>query len=363
MRNPPVKKLLVISLPGIGDTINCTPVFQPLRRAFPGAHATALVMYKPCKEVLETNPHIDQVILWEFLKENPLSSLKFLLKLRRRKFDLSVMCYPANRIEYNLVSFVIGARLRLAHRYLHQSTKNLFFLNNRTVLERPDLHNVEENLRLLGLAGVDISRDEKTLVLPLKQTDRTYASRFLRRLPQDQVLIGMHAWSTTLKNMHKKCWPAENFAALADRLSKNHNCRILLFQGPHDVDANRRIQEASQSSFFIVEGTTVRQSAAIMERCDVFITNDAGPMHIAAAVGTPIVAIFGPTDHVWLHPWAEQYALVRAGLDCSPCFYYSPRPLTCKRGDYACLTDLTVDSVYSTVEEMLARTIAGDKLQ
>ena len=355
MKNPPVKKILVISLPGIGDTINCTPVFQPLRRAFPGARVTALVMYKPCGEVLETNPHIDQVILWEFLKENPLSSLKFLLKLRRRRFDLSVMCYPANRIEYNLVSFIIGAKLRLGHQYVHQNMKNLFFLNNRTTLERSDLHNVEENLRLLGLAGVHILKDDKALVLALKETDRTYASRFLKTLSDDQVLLGMHAWSTTLKNMHRKCWPAENFAALADRLIKNHNCRILLFQGPHDVDTNRRIQEACQSFLSIVEGTTVRQSAAIMERCDVFITNDAGPMHIAAAVGTPIVAIFGPTDHVWLHPWSKQYALVTAGLECSPCFYYSPRPLICKGGDYACLTDLSVDGVYSAVEEMLAK--------
>jgi len=358
-RSPPVKKILVISLPGIGDTINCTPILQPLERAFPGAHVTALVMYKPCKEVLEANPRIDKVILWEFLNEGPLSSLKFLLKLRRKKFDLSVMCYPANRIEYNLVSFIIGARLRLAHQYHHQNAKNLFFLNNRTVLERPDLHNVEENLRLLGLAGIDILEDDKTLSLPLKETDRTYASRFLHKLPHDQVLIGMHAWSTTLKNMHKKCWPAENFAALADRLSKNHNYQILLFQGPHDVDTNRRIQEACQSPLYIVEGTTVRQSAAIMERCDVFITNDAGPMHIAAAVGTPVVAIFGPTDPVWLHPWTGQYALVRAGLACSPCFYYSPRPLTCRRGDFACLTSLSVECVYSAAEEMLVKTISG----
>jgi len=359
VKNPPVKKILVISLPGIGDTINCTPVFQPLRRAFPGARVTALVMYKPCREVLETNPHIDQVMLWEFLKENPLVSLKFLLKLRSRRYDLSVMCYPANRIEYNVVSFIIGAKLRLAHRYVHQNARNLFFLNNRSVLESPDLHNVEENLRLLGLLGVNVLEEDNTLSLPLRDADRRYALEFLNKLPRDQILIGMHAWSTTLKNMHRKCWPAENFAALADRLIKNHNCQILLFQGPHDVDTNRRIQEACNSSLSVVEGTTVRQSAAIMERCDVFITNDAGPMHIAAAVGTPIVAIFGPTDHVWLHPWSKQYAVVTAGLDCSPCFYYSPKPLTCSRDDYACLTDLSVDSVYSAVEEMLTKTGRG----
>ena len=91
-RSPPVKEILVISLPGIGDTINCTPILQPLERAFPGAHVTALVMYKPCKEVLEANPGIDKVMLWEFLNEGPLSTLKFLLKLRRKKIDLSIMC-------------------------------------------------------------------------------------------------------------------------------------------------------------------------------------------------------------------------------------------------------------------------------
>ncbi|MFQ5907036.1 MAG: glycosyltransferase family 9 protein [bacterium] len=355
MKNRQPKSILVISLPGIGDTINCTPVFKPLARAFPKAHVTTLVMYKPCKEVLENNPLIDEIILWEFLKEGALSSLRFLLKLRRRRFDLSIMCYPANRAEYNAVGFIIGARLRLAHRYRHDNAMNLFFLNNRTVMERKDLHNVEENLRLLDLAGVDIMKEDRSLALFLEEKDRAYASQFIGRLPDHDILIGMHAWSTTLKNMHRKCWPAENFAALANRLSEDRNCQVLLFQGPHDVETNRRIIEACKAHLHLVEKTTVRQSAAIMARCNLFITNDAGPMHMAASVGTPVVAIFGPTEPAWLHPWTEEYTVVRTGIDCSPCFYYSPKPLTCKRGDYACLSGLSVDTVYRAAKEMLRK--------
>jgi heptosyltransferase-2 len=346
-------RILVIALPGVGDTINSTPIYKPLSRAYPDARITALVMYRPCKEVLDTNPQIHEVILWEFLKEGRAASLGFLLGLRRRHFDLSIICYPANRVEYNLVSFLIGARLRLAHTYSHLNAANLSFLNNRTILEKKGLHNVEENLRLLELLDVPVLQEDRVLTLPLLPADEAFASQFLGRVPSGSLLIGMHAWSTTLKNMHRKCWPAANFADLVTRLKSDFECQILLFQGPHDEEANRKIRESCSAPLHVVENTTVRQSAALMKRCDLFITNDSGPMHIAAAVGTRIVAIFGPTDPDELHPWAENFRIVRTGIACSPCFYYSPRPLDCERGDYACLSRLTVDRVYEEVAATL----------
>jgi len=347
------EKILVISLPGIGDTINSTPVYRPLSRAYPEAHITALVMYGPCKEVLETNPHINEVILWEFLKRSKSATLGFILEMRRKRFDLSITCYPANRKEYNLASFLIGARLRLAHQYSHMNIQNLFFLNNRTIMERSGLHNVEENLRILELAGVPVREEDRVLSLPLPPEDEAFAREFLSGLPSRPLLIGMHAWSTTLKEMHRKCWPADNFADLAARLKRDFDCEVLLFQGPHDEETNRRILDRCQAPLRVVRNTTVRQSAALLKKCDLFITNDAGPMHIAAAAGTRIVAIFGPTDPGELHPWTRDFRIVRAGLECSPCFYYSPRPLECERKDFACLTQLSVDKVYNEVADVL----------
>jgi heptosyltransferase-2 len=359
VKSLPIKNIIVIALPGIGDTVNCTPLFKPLKRAFPDAHVTALVMYRTCKEVLDGNPYIDEIILWEFMKEGLISSIGFLRSLRSRGFDVSIMCYPANRIEYNVVSFIIGARLRLAHQYAHQNLRNLFFLNNRTLMERPELHNAQENLRLLSLLGVEPNKEDRALSLTLGDEDRASASKFLQGLPPHEYLVCMHVWSTTLKNMHMKCWPIENFAALADMLGRDFNCQILLLQGPNDVEANRKLMQASHSRLHVVEGTTVRQSASLLERCDLFITNDSGPMHIAAAAGAPILAVFGPTDPVKLHPWTGEYRIVRTGIDCSPCFYYSPRPLNCKRTDYACLTQLSVDAVYAAAREMLGKRKSG----
>jgi heptosyltransferase-2 len=351
--NPAPKSILVISLPGIGDTLNCTPIFKPLASAFPDAQVTALVMYNPCREVLETNPNIDEVILWEFLREGALASLRFLLGLRRRRFDLSIVCYPANRKEYNLISFLVGARLRLAHQYSHQNFRNLSFLNNRTIMEESGLHNVEENLRLLSLLDVPIQEQDRSLSMPLLDGDEAFASDFLRRISQDVPIVGMHAWSTTLKDMHRKCWAPENFAELAERLRREFSCQFLLFQGPHDIEINRKIAQQCDFPLHTVKNTTVRQSAALMGRCDLFITNDSGPMHIAAVAGARIVAIFGPTNPVELHPWADDYEIVRTGIDCSPCFYYSPKPLECARDDFACLTQLTVDAVYAAAAESL----------
>jgi ADP-heptose:LPS heptosyltransferase len=91
----------------------------------------------------------------------------------------------------------------------------------------------------------------------------------------------------------------------------------------------------------------VRQAAALMKKCSLFISNDSGPMHMAAAVGVPTVAIFGPTNPVWVKPWGVKHRIVRLGLPCSPCFRYSPAPLKCAAHiDFACLKDIDVDQVH-----------------
>ena len=147
-------KILVLCLPGLGDTLMFTPALRALRAHFPQAQITAIVMYKSSYDVLEGNPHVDEVILWEFIKKGFLKSVAFMLKLRRERFDVSIIAFPANRLQYNLVSFLAGARLRIGHRYQHQNLIHLPFLNHRTILESDALHNVEENLKLLEFLGI-----------------------------------------------------------------------------------------------------------------------------------------------------------------------------------------------------------------
>ena len=105
----------------------------------------------------------------------------------------------------------------------------------------------------------------------------------------------------------------------------------------------------------VVNAESLTQSAAIMKRCNVFVTNDSSQMHIAAALGLKVVAIIGPTNQHYIRPWKTEHKIVTLNLDCSPCFFYSPKPLVCNRTDvkFKCIKELKVDMVYSTVLKYL----------
>jgi heptosyltransferase-2 len=351
-----LEKILVLALPGIGDLLLVTPTLRVLRREFPRAEIVVLVMYRPCLEALEGNPNVDRLLFWEFFQEGRWRSLRFLWQLRKERFDASILAFPANRIHYNLAQFLIGAKLRVAYRYYRQSWRNLFFLNNRTLMERLDVHNVEANLRLLRFLGIEDPAEDGGLDFPLAADDHSVAERLVGELPGDKALVAMHAWSTELKQMWRKCWDYRRFAALIDSLHADGKYEVVLFEGPHDKVTNDKILSLTGRSPLVIRGTTLPQSAAVLARCSVLVTNDSGLLHVAAAVKTPTVAIFGPTNAYRYHPYGVPYELVWKRLSCSPCFYFSSRSLRCKWGDFRCLERIEVDDVKRSVERLLSCT-------
>jgi heptosyltransferase-2 len=354
-RRGEITKILALCLPGIGDTILFTPALRALRQHFPRAQIWVLVMFPGSQQVLEKNPHVDHVILWEFLKEGAFRSLKFLLGLRRQRFDVSIMAYPANRIEYSVVHFLIGARNRYGHRYHHRNLRSLNVLHGHTILEDNGRHNVEENMALLRLLGIEV-QDPFALELYLSKEDQAWARRWLReRGLEGELLIGFHAGTAEFKNQARRRWAREKFAQLGDILSEELGARMLLFGGPDEEQLNEDIRSRMSHPGLLVSSTTMRQTAALIEHCDLFVSNDSALMHTAAAMKVPCVVIFGPTNPQWVHPYGTPHGIVRLNLDCSPCFYYSARPLTCRRGDFICITDLEVQRVATAVRELLLR--------
>jgi heptosyltransferase-2 len=349
-------RILLINLPGMGDTLMFTPTLQPLRARFPHAHITALVMHESSRQVLAGNPCIDRIVHYDFMRAGKAASLRYFYGLRRERLDVSLTSFPSNRLDYNAAAFLIGARLRIGHRYQHQTYRNLPWLLHQVVRETGDRHNIEENLQLLGPLGIDISRASRDPVFMLTSKDERFAAEFWQThgLNARRRVVGLHTWSTEFKNMHRKCWTRQGFAALVDRLADGDDCTVLLFEGPHDAAANDAIARLCRHQPLRATGLAVGQTAALLKRCHALVTNDSGVMHLAAAVKTPTVAIFGPTDHVRTGPYGPLHRVIRKGLPCSPCFYYSPRPLTCPAGlDYACMQDITADEVFAAVQSLL----------
>ncbi len=349
------RKILVLCLPGIGDTLLFTPALRLLRGRFPGDRIWALVMFKGSLQVLEKNPHLDRVILWEFLKEGLFRSLKFLRDLRRQRFDISIMAYPANRIEYSLVHILIGAKRRYGHRYHHRNASSMNCLHGRTILEDDQRHNVEENVALVHLLGVKAA-PPAALELYLSGQDQAWARRWLRECHlEGSLLIGIHAGTAEFKNQARRRWPVERFALLSDRLTERLGARTLIFGGPDEKSLKQQLLRCMDHPGLIVDGTTMRQTAALIEHCDLFVSNDSALMHTAAAMKVPCVVIFGPTNPKWVHPYGTPYRIVRLDLDCSPCFYYSARPLCCRKGGFPCISDLGVEPALQAAEELLSR--------
>jgi heptosyltransferase II len=350
-------KLLIFALSGIGDALMFTPALKLIAREFPDTEIDTVVMLKGVKDMYERNPAISKVIYFDFLKEGFFPSVNFLLKLRK-KYDASVNVYPSNRKEYNIINYLVGAEKRAGVNYLKKDKSNLGFLNNTRVDESFTSHNVQTNIRLIEKLFNKKFNEEPSLEFYLNENDEQFAKGYLSELniKSSQPVFGFHPGSATLKNHIKRRWEPEKFAQLGKRLIEKHNSKILIFGGPEEAELKRNIlnQINSENAVF-VETKNLAETAAVMKRCNVFITNDSSLMHVASALKLKVAAIIGPTNQNFIHPWKTEHKIVSLNLECSPCFYYSPKPLKCFRKDvlYKCVKELDVDMVFKTVVELL----------
>jgi heptosyltransferase-2 len=350
-------KILVIALSGIGDALMFTPVLKLLKKSSPDSSIDVLVMFGAAKEIYDKNPFIESVIQFNFLKENIFASLKFVLGLRK-KYDAVINVYPSNRKEYNLISFLIGAKKRAAVEYLHDNKMNLGWLNNITVKEDDSVHNVQTNIKLVEKLLNKNFDDEPPMEIFLSNEDEQFAGKYLNELNinKSDLVIGFHPGCATLKNHIKRRWEAEKFAELGKKLINEKHAKIFLFGGPEEEELKSLINSMVDSeNSFIIKTETFLQSIAIMKRCNLFITNDSALMHVASALKLNIVPIIGPTNVNYIHPWKTEYRIASLNLECSPCFFYSPKLLSCSRTDvqFKCIKELDVNLVYAEAEELL----------
>lgn len=351
--------ILIIALSGIGDALMFTPALQKLKDEIPSANIDALVMYNGVKDIYEKLPQLSHVHYFNFLRSTKFDSLRFVLKLRKR-YRATVNVYPSNRREYNIIGRLIGAENRVAVKYLRKDFANFGFLNTSRIEEDDNLHNVEENIRLVEkLIGKKID-DIPPLLLNLQNGDEEFANGFLKEksILKNDLVIGFHPGCSSLKNHNNRRWDPIKFAELGKKLIRNYNAKILIFGGgEEEVLKDIIINHINSPDAHAVNAITLSNTAAVMQRCNLFISNDSGLMHIASALKLKVIAIIGPTNTNYIHPWQTDHQIASLNLDCSPCFYYSPKPLTCSRSDvkYKCIKELSVDIVYEKADEMIKK--------
>ena len=319
-----MKRILVFSFSFIGDAVLSTTVIRPLRAHFPDAHITFLVGPRAV-DLFATEPNIDATIVYDNRGKHAgwKGRLRLIKTLRLDKFDLVV------NLRDSLMARCIGAE--------HWGM----------VRRESNRHAVTRYLEVLQRRGVDTT--DAHPCLQLTKAEYTDARRFLTAagITSEQLLIGIHPGG----NWEYKLWDTKNYAQLANALCKKQKASILLFAGPSEQELQTRVSEMIDTPPILVETKNLRHLAALISACDVYIGNDTGPMHIAAAVGTPVVALFGSTNHIRSGPYGEKHTVLESGIDlgCNPC-HPGRNPGGCGAGSCAVIDGIAVGQVFTAVE-------------
>ncbi len=358
------RRILAISLAGAGDTLLATPLLHEVRTAFPSAEIDVLTMQGSVpREVLDGNPSVTEWRHFDFMRQGRVRSVAFCLSLRRRRYDLSLTLMPQNRLEYNLITWIIGARERLGFEFQCDCGARPRLFLTRVVTEDRRLHVVDNNLRLFteGLGRPLASVDPRPRLHLTTDHEASASSFCASPSAASRRLLGFHPGSGTTKNLILKRWPAGQWAELARRIAiAEPGAFIVLFGSPDEAPLRREIAVASglaPDRIGLAPDGAVRATAALIRRMACFVCGDTLLTHVAAAVGTPVVEIVGPTDPVATGPYKVPHRVVRLGLECSPCYFFSKHGIDCTHATpMACLTNLDAARVEAAMLELMRET-------
>ena len=332
------ERILVIKLDHLGDVLLATPVFSNLRRAYPNAELHALTGTWS-RVVLERHPDVNHVVEYNspvFCRTGQPTSLKETFKLyrqlHRQKYDLMVEL----RSDWRTVWFAFG---RLTPKRISRAA--LQVANKFGFTQFSGTHETTRNLDVLRQAGIAIP--VRTAIFSVTAEDKKWASDFLAtyQIEKQRPLVAIHPGSP----IALKRWLPERYAELADWLIAQKRAQILFVGVEDEIPIITEIQALMQGESINIAGkTTLTQLASILLTCNVFIGNDSGPMHLAAAVGTQTIGLYGPGDPTRFGPAGEKCQTIRRRSDC-PCV-----GATCRFGEAGCMSKIQVSDVIQTLE-------------
>lgn len=337
-----VKRILIIKISAVGDCVLATPSIRAIRRKYPKAYI-ALLIGRLESQALKGCPYIDEMIIYdrEGRDKGWLRFLELAGEIRRYGFEEVVDLQ--NNSKSRLFAFLSAA----PHRYGYRKGR-YWFLLNRTIKDiNQSIPPVDHQFRALSMLGIEGA--SKKLELWPSAADIENVKKLLDAewVGESQTLIGINPsasprWAT-------KKWPAENFARLCDVLGERE-IRAVLIGGKSDADVNAGaeiLSLAKSKPINLIGKTSLPELTALMKRFKCIVTSDSAPMHVAAAMATPFVALFGPTDPERHLPPSENYAVVMRNLSCSPCY----KPVC---ADIRCMREITVEDVLKAVDGLQA---------
>lgn len=346
------RSILVIRLGAIGDVIRTLPAVSCLRRTWPEARI-AWAVEEPSRDLLEGHPDIDEVLVlrrkllagamtlraprraWAHLRD-------YMHGLRERRFDWVVDLHGT--LKSALLTRYSGGTRLFGLGPGHARERAHIFYTDPVPLPRRKMSRVERALGVAGLLGADTSEPRRTL--PVREEAAAFARQVLEgdglRAPRTLIYPG------TSEAQAFKRYPPGLFARLADRILEGTGGSILIGWGPGEEEIAGAVRDAMTGHAVLIPRTRLQQLAEITRRCDLFIGSDTGPLHLAAAVGVPLIALYGPTDQTVNAPYTDAAHGIFAGdVKCRPC-----RNRGCR--NRSCLWTIEPDLIARKAMELLA---------
>ncbi|HMK60824.1 MAG TPA: lipopolysaccharide heptosyltransferase II [Dissulfurispiraceae bacterium] len=333
------EEILIRGVNWIGDAVMTLPAISAIRKFYPKAHISILV--KPSVAPLfEKNRNIDEVTVYESQFHGLSGKLKLAKELRQKRFSKAILLQ--NAFDAALIAFLA----RIPERIGYNRDRRGFMLTKAVPYKNQDrqVHHVNYYLDLLSATGIDAPYSHPWLSLTLDE--RLGAREKLSGLRRP--ILGVNPGATYGSS---KRWLPERFAEVAQWFIRETGGSVAVFGGKNEISISEEICRLVPTNRLMLAGkTSLRELIASISECEIFLTNDSGPMHIAYAVGTPLVAIFGSTSPELTGPVGDRNLVVRTQISCSPCFERS-----CDKEYLKCMFDIAPDQVYEALMKILPK--------
>lgn len=343
-----LKKILVIRAGMLGDVLLTTSLVKAIRKKYPKTKIYYLVG-EWSKDILKDNKDINKLIAFDdtiVFKRKFFQVLNLIRTLRKERFDL---CFVLDKSYlWNIFAFLCKIPFRIGF-----DREGEGFCNNLNVKFDGTKHELDYYLEICRLLDIKLEEDREDINLAISKKDEVFATGIIKKYNlENKTIIGIAPGGAKNpgQEMTVKRWPKERYIELINRLIKNKKISVILFGGKDDVGLAQDIAKNTRANIVNLAGkSTIQESAALIKKCNLFITHDSGLMHIAAAVKIPLLVLFGPTSATRFAP--KNSAVIKSHLSCAPCYDIYGNYKQCENA--VCMESISTEEVESAIHKIL----------
>ena len=334
-----MKRILIVNVNWLGDVLFSTPIFKALKKEYPNSYIACMIPER-CREILEGNPNLDEIILFDerAKQKSILSKIRFILNLKKKNFDTAFLLHRS--FTKALIVYLSGIPERIGY---FEKKRNSLLTKSITPPDKDEIHRLRYYTNLIESMNIPIK--DKSCEIFTSQADEGYIKDLFNanKIKEGDFLIVINPGG----NWDLKRWPKEYFAELADKLAVELNAKIIITGAKKDTALAEEINNLMKAEpVNLCDKTTLKQLAALFKKVNLVVSADSGPMHIANTVGAKLVALFGPTSAKITCPYNKENCIIVEGkVDCKiPCY-----DLDCV--DNACMKSIKPELIFKKIKE------------